>query len=130
MKRGKCFFSVFFVILSIIFLASIANAAAIKGKVWEDKNCNGVKNPGEKGIAGVLLTLSPGGATTYTDNGGAYNFTSLGSGTYTVTETDPAGYCSTTPNSMTVIIAKGKDVSGVDFGDAKQGISPPAGCCP
>ncbi|OGL39302.1 MAG: hypothetical protein A3C43_11865 [Candidatus Schekmanbacteria bacterium RIFCSPHIGHO2_02_FULL_38_11] len=60
---------------------------------------------------------------------GTYSFSGLAAGTYTVKETDPAGYCSTTPNKITITI-KNKKVTNQDFGDSKNTISPPALCCP
>ena len=74
--------------------------AAVSGFVYLDGNDNGIKNPGETGIAGVSLTLtgtSDVGAittlTTQTAADGSYNFGNLRPGTYIVTETtQPAGY--------------------------------------
>ena len=50
--------------------------------VWEDTNADGVQNPTEKGIDGVVVELVKGGvkiATTTTQNGGQYYFTGDGS---------------------------------------------------
>ena len=104
----------------------------ISGYVYKDGNCNHVKNVGEPGIAGVTLTLTgpaPAPQTTTTNSSGYYKFTGLKKKTtYTVTETDPAGYCSTTPNVKTVYINT-TDVSSVNFGDFQMVVSPPGGCC-
>lgn len=71
-------------------------SASISGFVYEDLNNNGVKEAGEPGIAGVTIALSndQSGVTT-TDANGAYTFDLTQSGgccTYTVTETQPAGF--------------------------------------
>ena len=109
---------------------------SIRGRVYEDKNCNGERKGGEKGIEGVTITLNPGAITTLTKHDGKYKFDGkhkdedLPAGIYTVQETDPSGYCSTTPNTITVILVK-KKVKNQDFGDHKIGVSPPDNsCCP
>ncbi|CAN5674467.1 hypothetical protein BH09PLA1_BH09PLA1_11940 [soil metagenome] len=76
-----------------------AIASSISGLVWHDFNNNGQVDFGENGIAGVNIHLSGtdnlGNAvstTTTTDSDGAYFFLNLRPGTYSLTETQPAGY--------------------------------------
>jgi protocatechuate 3,4-dioxygenase beta subunit len=57
--------------------------------VWNDLNEDGIQDPGEPGVAGVLVTLyGPDGttviATTLTDGDGGYSFTDLPPGDYIV----------------------------------------------
>ncbi len=66
--------------------------------VWDDLNGDGIQNVGEPGIDGVTVTLDPGtpadpsdDLTDITAAGGAYSFTDLAPGTYTVTFTPPVG---------------------------------------
>src|SRR5262249_43770716 len=72
--------------------------AGLSGFVFEDTNKNGVRDPGEPGIANVAIVLSgtddPGGVskTTPTDSAGHYTFDNLRPGTYALNETQPAGY--------------------------------------
>ena len=103
---------------------------SISGRVFEDKNCNGERKGGEKGLEGVTITLNPGAITTLTKHDGKYKFKDkdLPAGIYTVQETDPSGYCSTTPNTITVILVK-KKVKNKDFGDHKLGVSPQNDSC-
>ncbi|WP_232056120.1 SdrD B-like domain-containing protein [Tuwongella immobilis] len=72
---------------------------SIAGVVYNDFNNNGIQDVGEPGIAGVLLTLTgtdingnPVSVTTTTDANGKYLFSELLTGTYSVTETQPAQY--------------------------------------
>ncbi|MGE3343271.1 MAG: SdrD B-like domain-containing protein, partial [Vicinamibacterales bacterium] len=74
-------------------------AATVSGFVYVDADNDGVKDAGEAPIAGAAVSLSgtdvnnaPVTATTTTDAAGYYEFTGLMPGTYTVTETQPAGY--------------------------------------
>jgi len=130
--KYKLIFIITLISLSTCSLSSIGFCAGILkifGTVYNDKNCNGERNGGDKGIGGVTLTLNPGAVVTVTNPGGNYKFENLSAGTYTVTETDPAGYCSTTPNMRTVILVK-KNVHDQDFGDSKVSVSPPdESCC-
>jgi uncharacterized repeat protein (TIGR01451 family) len=72
---------------------------SLAGTVYHDINHNGAIDGGEPRIAGATVTLTGtdlnGGAvfaTTTTDVAGGYQFTGLLAGTYTLTETQPAGY--------------------------------------
>ena len=81
------------------------------GYVYVDRNRNGRPDPGERPIPGVAVTISgtayagtplarplvasdvPGGSLTVTTNGaGRWEFPILPPGTYTFTETQPAGF--------------------------------------
>ncbi len=70
----------------------------LSGFVYHDANNNGIKDAGEDGIAGVLLTLTGTddlGAvnkTAVTDANGQYQFLNLRPGTYNVAESQPSAY--------------------------------------
>jgi Mg-chelatase subunit ChlD len=96
---------------------------AISGTAYNDKNSNGVQDPGENVFSNITVTLSgPVSATTTTDNNGKYTFTNLLTGTYTVSFVVPAKHKNTTATSQTVTIApacsNGSSPSGntVNFG--------------
>jgi uncharacterized repeat protein (TIGR01451 family) len=90
--------------------------ALIYGTVFEDLDGDGLQQLGvEPGLAGVLLTLDEI-LTTTTDLDGAYTFVVTEAMTYTVAETDPEEYLSTTPNTVTVTVELG-DAAEVNFGD-------------
>src|SRR5207248_2578232 len=70
--------------------------AGISGVVFCDNNLNGVldsSGSGDTPESGAVVTLKLGStvvATKATDSGGAYSFTGLTAGTYTVTLTTPS----------------------------------------
>ena len=72
--------------------------SSLSGFVYNDANDNGVMDSGEAGIAGVTVTLSGTNdlgavtATAVTAADGSYSFAGLRPGTYSITETPPAGY--------------------------------------
>ncbi len=97
----------------------------LSGFVYHDANNNGVKEAGEEGIAGVLVTLTgnddlgPVTKTAVTDANGLYQFLNVRPGAYNVAETQPAAYLD------------GKDTAGTLGGSATNdlisGINLPAG---
>lgn len=73
----------------------------ISGRVYYDRDGSGAQGAPatEPGLAGVAITLTgtdvngqPVSRTTTTDGNGDYSFPNLAPGSYTVTETRPAGY--------------------------------------
>ncbi len=87
----------------------------IRGYVFEDLDKNGLKGVGENGLRAVLVSLD-NGSQVLSDTTGFYSFV-VQRGTYTVVETDPTGFSSTTSNSMTATVAAGTDTVTVNFGD-------------
>jgi LPXTG-site transpeptidase (sortase) family protein len=92
----------------------------IFGTVFTDLNTNGAQDPGELGIGGVTVSLYDHNgvfvASVLTAFDGTYRFSNLAADTYSVVETDPAGYVSTTPNNVSVPVTSGGSFE-VDFGD-------------
>ncbi|WP_185155406.1 SdrD B-like domain-containing protein [Rudanella paleaurantiibacter] len=78
--------------------------ASLGDFVWLDTNRNGVQDPGEPGVQGVVVTLyqpgtsTPVGSATTTATG-AYSFTGLTPGDYYVVFTAPQGLTFATPNT-------------------------------
>ena len=75
--------------------------SSLAGQVYADTNNNGKRDPGEPAIAGVTITLTGTDArgtsvsrTTVTNATGDFSFSDLLSGTYTLTESQPASLCS------------------------------------
>jgi uncharacterized protein (DUF2141 family) len=91
---------------------------AISGRVFNDTNGDGSQDPGENGLGGVVVSL--GGETTTTTGDGTYSFDQVSPGLYTVKETDPQGYASTTANEVKVYVAADGSAN-VNFGDQALG---------
>ena len=77
------------------------NTSSLAGTVYVDANNDGIIQPSETRLPGVVVTLTgadnlgnPVSQTTTTDASGNYQFTGLRPGSYTLTETQPAGYLS------------------------------------
>ena len=72
--------------------------AGLSGYVYIDANNNGIKDPGESGLAGATVTLTgfndqgPTNATATTDANGFYQFQNLRPGNYALTETNTSTY--------------------------------------
>lgn len=94
--------------------------STLSGVVYKDVNADGARDGGDPAIANVTITLRDAlntiVATTTTNAGGAYSFVGLPSGSYTIQETQPAGYGSSTPNSVAATVMAGGS-SGADFGE-------------
>jgi hypothetical protein len=74
------------------------------GFVWDDANHNGIQDAGEHGLEGVQIFFDDGSdaVSTYTDSAGAYQFSFLSDGHYTVyiqTSTVGAGTVATASNA-------------------------------
>ena len=99
----------------------------LSGNVWIDRNRNGTIESGEPGLGGVILTLldSNGNAvaTTTTKPDGSYVFTNLAPGTYSVSETQPSAFGSSTPNILSTLTIPAAGLSGVNFGETTATVS-------
>jgi LPXTG-site transpeptidase (sortase) family protein len=98
--------------------------STISGTVFDDANANGLQDAGETALSSVTVELKNNVgsviATATTNISGGYSFPNLAAGMYTVTETDPAGYISTTLNNVTVNLSAGTSVT-INFGDQTSG---------
>jgi hypothetical protein len=98
------------------FDVGAVNAGGISGTKYHDLNGNGQADAGEPGLEGWEITLSTG-ATTTTDANGFYSFIDVPPGTYTVTETQQAGWKASTAGgeSREVVLGSAEIVQDVDF---------------
>jgi hypothetical protein len=110
--------------------------ASLSGSVYADRDANGVKSGSDTGIPGVLVTLSgiddlgnPVTLQRTTGADGSFLFTPLRPGTYSIVESQPAGYAdggetigshggtATNDRIDNVSIPSGGGASGYDFGE-------------
>jgi hypothetical protein len=100
----------------------------ISGTKYNDLNGDGVRDPGEPGLAGwtIYLDLHHDGMLhdddpqTVTDVVGNYDFTNLDPGTYTVREVPRDGWARTAPadgSYEATIVDETTTVTGLDFGN-------------
>lgn len=121
----------------------VTQRGSISGVSYIDANQNGVQDTGEVGLAGVTVTLTGtdvlGAAVTQTDttdSSGAYSFTNLLPGTYSVVQSQPVGFLGTTANVgagaggtagtnqiSTIILTSGTNATAYNFGDTRILIS-------
>jgi len=104
--------------------AGIHRPVQISGQVWEDADNSQTVNGGETGIPEVTVELldEEGNVirTTQTDEDGYYGFNGLEPGNYSVRESDPGGYASTTENEVPVTLTQDVLPLEVDFGDRRE----------
>jgi hypothetical protein len=98
---------------------------AIGGIKFEDLNANGVRDPGEPGLSGFTINLTPASpgtppvGTATTDSNGNFIFLDVAPGTYTLSEVIQPGFSLTVPalNSITVTLAAGGSSIANEFGN-------------
>jgi hypothetical protein len=114
----------------------------IGDRIWNDADGNGVQDPGEAGIGGVVVALKDGSGNPILDSNGnpvtattapdgSYSFPSLPQGNYTVEVTPPAGteltgdpdelgsacsVCDSKTTTPIVITSAGDVIMTADFG--------------
>jgi len=98
---------------------------AIGGIKFEDLNANGLRDPGEPGLAGFTITLTstaaggPAPRSVVTDANGNFIFNDVTAGSYTLSETLRQGFSLTVPaaNALTVTLASGGSSVNNVFGN-------------
>ncbi len=90
----------------------------ITGTVYEDRNASGTFDAGDTTLSGVSISISGASSASTTSNGsGAFTFSSVPNGSYTITETLPSGYILTTGSGSLSASVAGNTVSGQNFYD-------------
>lgn len=99
---------------SEIYVRNLARSkATVYGYVYHDANGDGQQDANEPGIPNVEINIGP--HQVITNSYGVYS-AAIGSGNYTVSETDPLGFISTTANNVSIALNQG-ETERVDFGD-------------
>ena len=93
-------------------------AGRIEGRVINDINGNGKWDRDEKGMADVLVILTPGDSNTYTDEEGRFTFENILPGDYSLKldpSSLPADAVMTSASESSLHLAVGGDVKDNDF---------------
>ncbi len=94
---------------------------SIAGSKWNDLDDDGLRDPGEPGVANWKINLSgKSTATAYTDANGDYFFSGLWPGDYTVSESWRPGWRQTWPPNFgahEVYLGPEQDLTGIHFGN-------------
>ena len=120
--------------------AEISTAtSSLSGSVFVDLNNDGIRQPNEPGLSGIVISLSgvdangPVNRSTTTGGDGNWSFTGLLAGTYTVSQSQPAGWGQGQTRAGTaggtvsgdlisgIVLGGGVDATGYTFGE--QGIT-------
>jgi hypothetical protein len=100
--------------------------------VFNDLNGNTIRDPGEGGLAGAVITLKDNAlnplATYTTGPDGVYFFYSLAPGDYSVVESNPPGYDESTTSDVWGVRLIGCHIVMVDFGDRMRPTATPTVC--
>jgi uncharacterized repeat protein (TIGR01451 family) len=118
--------------------AGFLSYASLSGTIYHDLNNDGVQNPGENGIGGVVIRLNGvdcfGNAvdlSAISGSDGSYSFSNLIGGSYSVAETQPAGFLDgidsvgSSGGSLghdlisAINLAAGSDATAYNFGEIK-----------
>ncbi len=108
--------------------------SSIEGHVFHDNNGNGVQDAGELGIPGVTVALSgTESASVVVGADGRFYFPSLAAGTYTLTQTHPAGWTDGSDTAgaaggdtsvsdviSNIVLAAGVDATGYRFAEGLE----------
>jgi fimbrial isopeptide formation D2 family protein/uncharacterized repeat protein (TIGR01451 family) len=95
---------------------AVTGTSSLTGLVWEDADADGVRDPGEEGLVGVVVDitwLGPGGTAVFTVTTGAdgtWALSDIPGGDYTAEVrlgTVPPGYSPSTPISVSVSVPNG-----------------------
>ncbi len=103
------------------FTVGLFQAGTVSGTIFDDINENGVMDGGETGLAGWTVRLiGPAVDSVVTDTAGAWTFTNLSGGAYTISQDQQPGWLQSLPpayGNYPVTVVSGLDSGSFDFGD-------------
>jgi uncharacterized repeat protein (TIGR01451 family) len=92
-------------------------AAVVTGVVFEDRDQDGALSPGDPGLPGVVVREENTGQNQITNGSGGYTFLITGGTSAIVTEQNPFGFLSLSPDTVGTIPLDAGDTLRVDFAD-------------
>ena len=101
----------------------VVRTGRVRGLVFQDANRNGLCEPGEPGVAGVMVKVAQGDIISFTDSQGRFTLQGLAPGKWQVSvdiSTLGSDMESTGPSSADVIVPPNGEVAGVALGVAAQ----------
>ncbi|MDJ0515114.1 MAG: SdrD B-like domain-containing protein [Trichodesmium sp. MO_231.B1] len=108
-------------------IGNVSNRGEINGIKFNDRNANGILDPGENGLGNFTLyldlnnnsLLDIGEPATITDEFGFYSFEDLPPNTYTIGEVPKFGFSQTTADPVVDVIP-GSDINNVNIGNFSE----------
>jgi hypothetical protein len=99
--------------------------SVLKGMVFLDRNCDGIRDTNEPGLTNwVIKYTGPVSGTLITGSGGLYTITDLPEGTYTLCEVQHAGWTQSLPSGCyTIKLGTGETRTDLDFGNCASNVS-------
>jgi SdrD B-like domain/Bacterial Ig domain len=105
--------------------------ANVSGKVFQDSNGTSsgdcVLDPGEVGVAGWPVTLSPTGPTILTEHDGSFRFQNVPPGLYSIHLSTPSAWNQTCPSggaNRSLLVALGQAYGNLNFGVKPANLPP------
>jgi Mg-chelatase subunit ChlD len=106
-------------------ISQVLSGGSISGTVFNDLAANGVYDPSDPGIPGIVMQLNPAGSSApaqiiSTSSDGTYSMQNVCNGNYTLSQTLPATWIQTLPtggNGYSVTMTNGNAITNENFGD-------------
>lgn len=106
---------------SVILAFPLQRAASIEGRIFVDKNKNGIYEQGEMGLSERIIYANE--QVMISDDDGIYRFGNILPERYKVSlskDSIPEGFEAITPLSLEIELKQGEKKTGIDFGIARK----------
>lgn len=106
---------------SVTLAFPFQKAASFEGRIFVDKNKNGIYEQGEMGLSERMIYANE--RVMISDDDGIYQFRNILPGKYKVSlnkDSIPEGFESITPTSLEIELKQGEKKTGVDFGIVRK----------
>ncbi|HSX09117.1 MAG TPA: VWA domain-containing protein, partial [Candidatus Saccharimonadales bacterium] len=109
-------------------ISQIISGGSISGTVFSDLSGNGVFDPGDPGVPGVVINLIPSGSSTpsqsiSSSSDGTYSMQNVCNGAYTLTQTLPTNWIQTLPvggSGYSISMTNGVAIIDKNFGEKEN----------